>query len=112
MKLLVLLLLFPLLGFTQEKYFKTLASVDAIELPSNTKVLRWDKSYTKIVAIVHTKNTKAKLCKGRYEIECKKKGMVDVIDMPNLKKSTYINGKLLIDKVELVVLTNKQTLIF
>lgn len=111
MKLLALLL-FPLAMFSQEKYFKTLASTSALELPSNTKVVRWDKSYTKVVAIVHTKNQKAKFCKGRYEIVAKKKGMVDVIDMPGLKKHIYINGNLLVDRVELVVLTSKETLIF
>ena len=107
----LLLLLFPLAMFSQEKYFKTIKS-DALQLPANSKVVRWDKSYTKVVAIVHTKNQKASLCKNRYTIECKKKGLIDVIEMPGLKQQTYINGKLLIDKVELVVLTNKQTLIF
>ena len=69
MKKVLALLLFPLAMFSQEKYIKTIASVDALELPAKvvaiTKVLRWDKSYTKVVAIVHTKNQKASLCKNR-----------------------------------------------
>lgn len=107
----LLLMLLPLASFSQT-FVKTITNTDAIKIPQNCKVVRWDKDYTKVVAVVHTKNTKAVHCKDRYSIRTSKKGMVDVIDMPNLKKKTFINGHLLKDKVELVILTNKETLIF
>jgi hypothetical protein len=106
----LLLMLLPLASFSQT-FVKTIIT-EAIEIPKETKVVRWDKDYTKVVAVVHTQNKKAVHCKDRYSIRTSKKGMVDIIDLPNLRKKTYINGKLLIDKVELLVLTNKETLIF
>ncbi len=108
--ILLILMLLPLASIGQT-FVKTIYS-DAIELPQNCTVVRWDKDYTKVVAVVHTKNTKAVHCKDRYSISTSKKGMVDVIDMPNLRKQTYINGHLLKDHVELIILTNKNTLIF
>lgn len=104
-------MLLPLASFSQT-FVKTITNTDAIEIPKQSKVVRWDRDYTKVVAVVHTKNTKAIHCKDRYSIRKSKKGLVDVIDMPNLRKETYINGHLLKDKVELVILTNKNTLIF
>jgi uncharacterized protein YxeA len=109
--ILLILMLLPLASIGQT-FVKTITNTDAIEIPKETKVVRWDKDYTKVVAVVHTKNTKAVHCKDRYSISTSKKGMVDVIDMPNLRKQTYINGHLLKDHVELIILTGKQTLIF
>ena len=110
MKEILFLVLLPLASFSQT-FVRTIYS-EAIEIPKETKVVRWDRDYTKVVAVVHTQNTKAIHCKDRYSIRKSKKGLVDVIDMPNLRKETYINGHLLKDKVELVILTNKNTLIF
>ena len=111
MKGILILMLLPLASIGQT-FTKTIINTDAIEIPKQSKVVRWDKDYTKIVAVVKRQNTKTIHCKDRYSISTLKKGMVDVIDMPNLRKQTYINGHLLKDHVELIILTNKNTLIF
>ena len=78
---------------------------EALLVPKETLVYKWNKPYTQIVATI-TKNQK-QIIKLRYQIELEKRGGIHILTMPNMRKKVWINGVELKDSVQLEVYSSK-----